>query len=176
MLIHMETMDFRIGMGTDVHGFAPGRDLILGGVKIDHDRGLAGHSDADVLIHAVCDAILGAAGLGDIGDLFPDTDPKYKDIDSRILLQICGQKLARAGYRIVNLDCTVFAQVPKLGSKKQEITASLAETLAIYPKCVNVKATTFEHLGFIGRKEGIAAQAVVLIADRIKTNHQGNMT
>lgn len=160
----MDTPEIKIGMGTDVHGFAPGRELVLGGVKIEHDRGLAGHSDADVLIHAVCDAILGAAGLGDIGDLFPDTDPKYKDIDSRILLQTCAQKLARAGYRIINLDCTVFAQVPKLGSKKQEMAASMAETLAISPKCVTVKATTFEHLGFIGRKEGIAAQAVVLIA------------
>jgi 2-C-methyl-D-erythritol 2,4-cyclodiphosphate synthase len=161
---HMDTSNIRIGMGTDVHGFATGRDLILGGVKIDHDRGLAGHSDADVLIHAVCDAILGAAGLGDIGDLFPDTDPKYRDIDSRILLTTCTRKLAQAGYRIMNLDCTVFAQVPKLGPKKQQLAESIAETLEISPGCVNVKATTTEHLGFIGRKEGIAAQAVVLIA------------
>lgn len=168
-MTHMDTMDFRIGMGTDVHGFAPGRDLVLGGVKIDHDRGLAGHSDADVLIHAVCDAILGAAGLGDIGDLFPDTDPKYKDIDSRILLQTCAQKLAKAGYQIINLDCTVFAQVPKLGNKKQEMAAGIARTLSLSPRLVNVKATTFEHLGFIGRKEGIAAQAIVLIATRIKS-------
>ncbi|MCF8092044.1 MAG: 2-C-methyl-D-erythritol 2,4-cyclodiphosphate synthase [Desulfotignum sp.] len=160
----MDTSDIRIGMGTDVHGFATGRDLILGGVMIDHDMGLAGHSDADVLIHAVCDAILGAAGLGDIGNLFPDTDPKYKDIDSRILLAACARKLSQAGFRIINLDCTVFAQVPKLGSKKQEMAESMAETLEISSECVNVKATTTEHLGFIGRKEGIAAQAVVLIA------------
>ena len=164
MLTHMDTSDIRIGMGTDVHGFATGRDLVLGGVKIDHDKGLAGHSDADVLIHAVCDAILGAAGLGDIGDLFPDTDPAYKDLDSRVLLAACARNLARAGYRIMNLDCTVFAQVPKLGPKKQEMAAGMAETLEISPGCVNVKATTTEHLGFIGRKEGIAAQAVVLIA------------
>jgi len=162
----METPDIRIGMGTDVHAFAPGRDLILGGVIIDHDMGLAGHSDADVLIHAVCDAILGAAGLGDIGDLFPDTDPKYKDIDSRILLAACARKLEQAGYRIINLDCTVFAQAPKLGPKKQQMAAGMAETLEISAECVNVKATTTEHLGFIGRKEGIAAQAIALIATR----------
>jgi 2-C-methyl-D-erythritol 2,4-cyclodiphosphate synthase len=161
---HMDTSKIRIGMGTDVHAFAKGRDLILGGVKIDHDRGLAGHSDADVVIHSVCDAILGAAGLGDIGDLFPETDPKYKDMDSRILLAACARKVAHAGYRIMNLDCTVFAQVPKLGPKKQQMAESMAETLEISSGCVNVKATTTEHLGFIGRKEGIAAQAVILIA------------
>jgi 2-C-methyl-D-erythritol 2,4-cyclodiphosphate synthase len=118
----------------------------------------------------VCDAILGAAGLGDIGNLFPDTDPKYRDIDSRILLTACARKLDQAGYRIINLDCTVFAQVPKLGAKKQEMAASLAETLEISPGYVNVKATTTEHLGFIGRKEGIAAQAVVLIAAQTNPN------
>jgi 2-C-methyl-D-erythritol 2,4-cyclodiphosphate synthase len=166
----MDFSDIRIGMGTDVHAFAKGRDLVLGGVKIDHEIGLAGHSDADVLIHAVCDAILGAAGLGDIGDLFPDTDPTYKDIDSRILLQTCAQKLAKIGYRIINLDCTVFAQVPKLGPKKQEMADSIAQTLALSPRLVNVKATTTEHLGFIGRKEGIAAQAIVLIATRNNPN------
>jgi len=176
MFLHMETSDIRIGMGTDVHAFATGRDLVLGGVKIDHDQGLAGHSDADVLIHAVCDAILGAAGLGDIGDLFPDTDPAYKDIDSRILLQICAQKLAKTGFRILNLDCTVFAQVPKLGHKKQEIAASIAQTLSLSPRLVNMKATTTEHLGFIGRKEGIAAQAIVLIATQTKPFTKGNMT
>ncbi|MFO7990131.1 MAG: 2-C-methyl-D-erythritol 2,4-cyclodiphosphate synthase [Thermodesulfobacteriota bacterium] len=164
----METPDIRIGMGMDVHAFATGRDLVLGGMKIDHDHGLAGHSDADVLIHAVCDAILGAAGLGDIGDLFPDTDPAYKDIDSRILLQTCAQKLVKTGYRILNIDCTVFAQVPKLGHKKQEMAASIAQTLSLSPRLVNVKATTSEHLGFIGRKEGIAAQAIVLIATQTK--------
>lgn len=166
MFKHMETPEIRIGMGTDVHAFAPARDLVLGGVKIEHDQGLAGHSDADVLIHAVCDAILGAAGLGDIGDLFPDTDPAYKDIDSRILLKICVQKLAKTGYRILNIDCTVFAQVPKLGPRKQEMAASIARILGLPPGLVNVKATTTEYLGFIGRKEGIAAQAVVLIAER----------
>jgi 2-C-methyl-D-erythritol 2,4-cyclodiphosphate synthase len=169
-LTHMETPDIRIGMGTDVHAFAADRDLILGGVMIDHDMGLAGHSDADVLIHAVCDAILGAAGMGDIGDLFPDTDPKYKNIDSRILLAACARNLAQAGYWIMNLDCTVFAQVPKLGHKKQEMAASMAEALEISPGCVNVKATTTEHLGFIGRKQGIAAQAIVLIAAQTNPN------
>jgi 2-C-methyl-D-erythritol 2,4-cyclodiphosphate synthase len=176
MFIHMETPDIRIGMGTDVHAFATGRDLVLGGVKIDHDHGLAGHSDADVLIHAVCDAILGAAGLGDIGDLFPDTDPAYKDIDSRILLQTCAQKLVKTGYRILNIDCTVFAQVPKLGHKKQEMAASIAQTLSLSPRLVNVKATTTEHLGCIGRKEGIAAQAIVLIATQTKPFIRDNMT
>jgi 2-C-methyl-D-erythritol 2,4-cyclodiphosphate synthase len=170
MLTNMDTSDIRIGMGTDVHAFAPGRDLILGGIKIDHDKGLDGHSDADVLIHAVCDAILGAAGMGDIGGLFPDTDPKYKGIDSRILLAACARKLAQAGYRIINLDCTVFAQVPKLGSKKQEMAAGIAETLEVSTGCVNVKATTTEHLGFIGRKEGIAAQAIVLITTSSNPN------
>ena len=170
MVTHMDTSNIRIGMGTDVHGFTPDRDLILGGVKIDHDRGLAGHSDADVLIHAVCDAILGAAGLGDIGGLFPDTDPKYKDIDSRILLAASARKLEQAGYRIINLDSTVFAQVPKLGPKKQQMAVSMAEILEISPGCVNVKATTTEHLGFIGREEGIAAQAIVLIAPGTNPN------
>ena len=165
----MESSDIRIGMGTDVHAFATGRDLVLGGVKIEHDQGLAGHSDADVLIHAVCDAILGAAGLGDIGDLFPDTDPAYKDIDSRILLKTCGQTLAKTGYRILNIDCTVFAQVPKLGHKKMEMAESIAQTLLLPPRLVNVKATTTEHLGFIGRKQGIAAQAIVLIAAPTKS-------
>ena len=165
-MTHMDTSDIRIGMGTDVHAFAPGRDLVLGGVKIEHDQGLAGHSDADVLIHAVCDALLGAAGMGDIGDLFPDTDPAYRGIDSRILLKTCVQKVAEAGYRILNIDCTVFAQVPKLGHKKQEMAENIAHTLLLHPGLVNVKATTTEHLGFIGRKEGIAAQAVVLIAAR----------
>jgi 2-C-methyl-D-erythritol 2,4-cyclodiphosphate synthase len=176
MFKHMETPDIRIGMGMDVHAFATGRDLVLGGVKIDHDHGLAGHSDADVLIHAVCDAILGAAGLGDIGDLFPDTDPAYKDIDSRILLQTCAQKLVKTGYRILNIDCTVFAQVPKLGHKKQEMAASIAQTLSLSPRLVNVKATTTEHLGCIGRKEGIAAQAIVLIATQTKPSIRNNMT
>jgi 2-C-methyl-D-erythritol 2,4-cyclodiphosphate synthase len=166
----METSDIRIGMGTDVHAFAPNRDLVLGGVKIEHDQGLAGHSDADVLIHAVCDALLGAAGLGDIGELFPDTDPAYKDIDSRILLKTCGQKLAKDKYRILNIDCTVFSQVPKLGHKKLEMAESIAHTLLLAPQLVNVKATTTEHLGFIGRKQGIAAQAVVLIATQSHPN------
>ncbi len=168
-MTHMDTSDIRIGMGTDVHAFAPGRDLVLGGIKIAHDQGLAGHSDADVLIHAVCDALLGAAGMGDIGDLFPDTDPAYRNIDSRVLLKNCGQKLAETGYRILNIDCTVFAQVPKLGHKKLEMAESIAHTLLLSPRLVNVKATTTEHLGFIGRKEGIAAQAIVLIAAPTKS-------
>ena len=164
----MTPLDIKIGSGTDVHPFATGRDLILGGVKIDHDKGLKGHSDADVLVHSACDAILGAAGLGDIGDHFPDTDPKYKGISSLILLKECNHRLRETGYGIVNMDCTVFAQAPRLGPHKKEMARTMTETLGLDLSGVNVKATTTEKLGFVGRQEGIAAQTIVLVRKLIQ--------
>ncbi|MCG8564014.1 MAG: 2-C-methyl-D-erythritol 2,4-cyclodiphosphate synthase [Desulfobacterales bacterium] len=153
----------KIGFGVDVHAFAPDRDLILGGVNIEYHMGLKGHSDADVLIHSVCDAILGAAGLGDIGDHFPDTDDQYKGISSRILLEESAQLLAKEGYEIVNVDCVIFAQAPKLGPHKREMGRIMASILGLSADQVNVKATTTERLGFIGKKEGIAAQTTLLV-------------
>ncbi|MCP3944094.1 MAG: 2-C-methyl-D-erythritol 2,4-cyclodiphosphate synthase [Desulfobacteraceae bacterium] len=153
----------KIGSGVDVHQLVFGRDLIIGGVKIDHEKGLKGHSDADVLIHSVCDAILGAAGLGDIGDHFPDTDPLYKGISSCILLGKCGDLLLKTGYNIVNMDCILFAQEPKLSPYKKQMAQNIAKVLNLAPDLVNVKATTTEKLGFIGKKEGIAAQTTLLI-------------
>ncbi len=147
----------------DIHQLVFGRDLIIGGVKIDHEKGLKGHSDADVLIHSVCDAILGAAGLGDIGDHFPDTDPRYKGISSRILLGECKDLLRGKGYEIVNMDCILFAQAPKLSPHKREMAENIARVLDIDPDLVNIKATTTETLGFVGKKEGIAAQTTLLI-------------
>lgn len=159
----MKAAGFRIGTGTDVHELVEGRDLIIGGVKIDHPLGLKGHSDADVLLHAVCDALLGAAGLGDIGEHFPDTDPAYKGVSSSLLLKTCFEKIREKGYGIGNLDATLFAQAPKMAPHKQEMAAHIAGILELDPGQVNIKATTTEHLGFIGRKEGIAAQATVLL-------------
>lgn len=152
-----------MGSGTDVHELVRGRDLIIGGITIDHDRGLAGHSDADVLLHAVCDALLGAAALGDIGELFPDTDPAYKGISSSLLLEECLHQVKEKGYEVVNLDCTIFAQAPRMAPYKKEMAAHIAGVLNISPDQVNIKATTTETLGFVGRKEGIAAQSTVLI-------------
>jgi 2-C-methyl-D-erythritol 2,4-cyclodiphosphate synthase len=140
-----------------------GRPLLLGGVRLDHPRGLAGHSDADVVLHAVTDALLGAAGFGDIGDAYPDTNPAYKDCDSRVFLRETMAKLQGAGWKIVNLDVTVFAQEPKLGPVKRNIRDSLAGLLGISTDAVNVKAKTGERVGHIGRAEAIACQAVVLI-------------
>lgn len=159
----MTRLDIKIGSGTDIHQLVFGRDLIIGGVKIDHEKGLEGHSDADVLIHSVCDAILGAAGLGDIGDHFPDTDPRYKGISSLILLGECKDLLVEKGYEIVNMDCILFAQAPKLSPHKQEMAENIARVLDLDPGLVNIKATTTETLGFVGRKEGIAAQTTLLI-------------
>ncbi len=153
----------RIGLGTDVHAFAENRDLIIGGVKIDYPKGLAGHSDADVLFHAVCDAILGAAGLGDIGEHFPDTDPAWKNIDSRILLEKCRDLVYSTDYEILNLDCIIYAQEPKVSPYKNEIRQNLARFLKIESAQINVKATTTEKLGFLGKKQGIASQCVALI-------------
>lgn len=160
----------RIGTGYDVHRLTPGRKLWLGGVEIAHSMGLLGHSDADVLLHAICDALLGAAALGDIGKHFPDKDPHYKDIDSKILLHNCGELLEREGYRIVNIDSTVVAQQPKVGPYIGQMRETIARTLGIGVGQVSVKATTTEHLGFEGREEGISAQAVVLIDEKTTQN------
>jgi 2-C-methyl-D-erythritol 2,4-cyclodiphosphate synthase len=153
----------RIGQGYDVHRFAPGRSLILGGVKIEHERGLAAHSDGDVLIHALCDALLGAAGLGDIGRHFPDNQAEFESIDSRILLRGVVEKLKAAGLRVNNVDTTLVAQAPKLAPYIEPMRQRLAADLHVDVGRVNVKATTTEGLGFAGRAEGIASYAVVLL-------------
>ena len=153
----------RIGQGYDVHRLAEGRDLILGGVKIPYEKGLDGHSDADVLVHAIMDAMLGAAALGDIGLLFPDTDENYKGADSLLLLKKVNERVREAGYEIVNIDATMIAQAPKLRPYIDEMRENISRTLGIAMDTVSIKATTEEKLGFTGRKEGIAAQAVLLI-------------
>ena len=155
----------RIGHGYDVHKLVEGRDLILGGVKIDHKLGLLGHSDADVLLHAVSDALLGAAGLGDIGRHFPDTDPQYKGADSLKLLAIVGEKVAAAGYRVSNIDVTMIAQKPKLKDHIGAMERNIASALRLDVSRVNVKATTEEHLGFTGREEGLSCHAVCLLEE-----------
>lgn len=156
----------RIGHGYDVHRLVEGRDLILGGVKLDFEKGLDGHSDADVLLHAVSDALLGAAGLGDIGLHFPDTDPKYKGADSLKLLEAVGQKIAAAGYRVGNIDVTMIAQRPKLRDHIPQMEHNIAAALGIDSSRVNVKATTEEKLGFTGSGEGMACHAVCLLEER----------
>lgn len=153
----------RIGHGYDVHRLVEGRKLILGGVEIPYELGLDGHSDADVLLHAVSDALLGAAGLGDIGLHFPDTDPQYKGADSRGLLRVVGEKVAAAGYRISNIDVTMIAQRPKLRPHIPQMQANIADDLGLEPSQVNVKATTEEHLGFTGTGQGMACHAVCLL-------------
>ena len=153
----------RIGHGYDVHKLVKGRRLILGGVEIEHEKGLLGHSDADVLLHAISDALLGAAALGDIGKLFPDTDPKYKGADSLVLLRHVVTRLSCEGYRVINVDCTVIAQAPKLSPHILNMRSNIARALGIDTDCVSVKATTEEELGFTGKKLGIAAHAVCLI-------------
>ncbi len=156
----------RIGTGYDVHRFEEGRDLILGGVRIPYEKGLLGHSDADVLTHALMDALLGAAALGDIGLLFPDKDPKYKGISSLVLLREVGRRIGEAGYRVGNVDVTVVCEAPKLSPYRDEMRKNLSEALGIPLGSVSVKATTEEGLGFTGKKEGIAAQAVCLIEEK----------
>jgi len=153
----------RVGQGFDVHAFAADRPLILGGIHIPHDLGLAGHSDADVLIHAIIDALLGAAGLGDIGEHFPDNDPRYAGADSGVLLQHVMGLLLQRGYQLVNLDACVLSQQPRLSPYKAAMRERLAQLLEAPLDAVNIKATTTEKLGFTGRGEGIAAQAVVMI-------------
>ena len=153
----------RIGHGYDVHRLVEGRKLILGGVEIPYERGLLGHSDADVLLHAVSDALLGAAGLGDIGKHFPDTDPQYKGADSLELLRIVAQKVAQKGYRVNNIDVTMIAQAPKLRPYIDTMIQNIADAVGIEAGQVNVKATTEEHLGFTGTGEGMSCHAVCLI-------------
>ncbi len=156
----------RVGIGHDTHRLVEGRPLILGGVRVEHSRGLAGHSDADVVLHAVTDALLGAIAAGDIGDAFPDTDPQWQDADSKLFLLAALTRVRDRGYRPINVDVIVFAQEPKLGPVKAAIRANLAKLLELDLECVNVKAKTGEHVGHIGRAEALACQAVILI-DRI---------
>ena len=156
-------MDFRIGNGYDVHQLADGLPLVLGGVKVPHTKGCVAHSDGDVLIHAICDALLGALALGDIGQHFPDTSDEYSGIDSTILLARVAAMVCEAGWEIVNVDSTLLAQKPKIAPFVPQMRARLAEVLRIPLDRVSVKATTTEHLGFVGRQEGLAAQAVCLL-------------
>ena len=153
----------RIGHGLDVHQLVEGRKCIIGGVEIPHEKGLLGHSDADVLLHAICDALLGAAGLGDIGRHFPDTDVQYKGADSRVLLREVIELLKKSGYAVGNIDATIIAQAPKMAPHIQRMCLNIAADCGIEVSQVNVKATTTEKLGFTGRGEGIAAEAVCLI-------------
>ena len=155
----------RIGHGYDVHRLVEGRDLILGGVKIDYEKGLLGHSDADVLLHAVSDALLGAAGLGDIGRHYPDTDPKYKGADSLMLLREVYRKISEKGFRVGNIDVTMIAQKPKLKDFIPQMQENIAAAVGVAPDRVNVKATTEEKLGFTGSGEGMACHAVCLLED-----------
>jgi 2-C-methyl-D-erythritol 2,4-cyclodiphosphate synthase len=153
----------RIGQGFDVHQLVAGRKLVIGGVEIAHEKGLLGHSDADVLLHAICDALLGAAALGDIGKHFPDSDPRYKGIDSRELLRHVGGLLKLRGYTVANVDATIIAQAPRMSPHIPQMVQNIAADLGIEAGAVNVKATTTEELGFTGRGEGIAAQAICLL-------------
>jgi len=153
----------RVGQGYDVHRFNDGEFIILGGVKIEYEQGLEAHSDGDVVLHALCDALLGAAALGDIGKHFPDTDPEFKGADSRVLLRHVYRIVQDLGYHLVNADITIIAQAPKMAPHVAAMCLNIAEDLNIDVDCVNVKATTTEKLGFEGRKEGIAVQAIVLI-------------
>jgi 2-C-methyl-D-erythritol 2,4-cyclodiphosphate synthase len=154
---------FRVGHGFDVHQLVEGRPCIIGGVTIPYARGLLGHSDADVLLHAICDALLGAAALGDIGRHFPDSDPRYKGIDSRALLRHVGSLLLSRGFRVGNIDATIIAEAPRMAPHVAQMVAHIAADLNVSIEDVNVKATTTEKLGFAGRGEGIAAEAVALI-------------
>ncbi len=156
-------MQLRIGHGFDVHALVPERLLILGGVRIPYERGLAGHSDADVLLHAICDALLGAAALGDIGHHFPDTDARFAGADSRLLLRHCHALIQEKGFSVGNVDATIVCQRPKLASHIPQMRAHIAEDLQVSEDAVNIKATTTEQLGYAGRGEGIAAHAVTLI-------------
>ena len=154
----------RIGIGFDVHRLVEGRKCIIGGVEIPHSKGLLGHSDADVLTHSICDALLGAAGLGDIGTYFPDNDPKFKNIDSQILLKQVNEEISKLGFKIENIDSIVMAEKPKINPHRKEMKAALSKTLGIEETKIGIKATTTEKLGFTGREEGIAAQSVALLS------------
>ena len=161
--IRHDIMQFRIGHGYDVHAHGEGLPLVLGGIEIEHEKGCIAHSDGDVVIHALCDALLGAAALGDIGLHFPDTSAEFKGIDSKVLLRRVVQLLAKKGYRIGNVDCTIRMQRPKLRPYIDRMRATLAETMGIGTDCVSVKATTTEQLGFEGREEGVSVSAVALL-------------
>lgn len=156
-------MEFRVGLGQDCHRLVVDRPLILGGVHIDHDRGLYGHSDADVLLHAITDALLGAAGLGDIGEMFPDTSPEFEGADSAILLEKALVRVAHEGWKVANLDCTIAAERPKLLPYKPEIRSRIAELLHVPADAVNIKAKTGEKIGPVGRQEAMTAEAVILL-------------
>jgi len=160
-------MDFRIGNGYDVHRLADGLPLVLGGVRIPHDKGCVAHSDGDVLIHALCDALLGSLALGDIGQHFPDTSEEYAGIDSRILLQRVVTMVREAGWEIVNADVTLLAQRPKIAPFVPQMRQTLADVMALPVGCVSVKATTTEHLGYVGREEGVAAYAACLLRRQV---------
>jgi 2-C-methyl-D-erythritol 2,4-cyclodiphosphate synthase len=153
----------QIGIGYDVHRLVTGRPLILGGAKIPFEKGLQGHSDADVLVHAVCDALLGSVGLGDIGQHFPDTDPQYKDISSLKLLARTSAMVRRQGFAVQNIDTIIFAEAPQIGPYRETMQKNLARAVEVAPSCINIKATTTEGLGPIGRGEGIGAMSVVLV-------------
>ena len=153
----------RIGQGFDVHPLTRGRKLVIGGVDIPYEKGLDGHSDADVLLHAICDALLGAAGLGDIGQHYPDSNPEFKGVDSRKLLRDVAKKLGALELQVVNIDATIIAQEPRMAPHMPRMAGNIAADLGIAPAMINIKATTTEHLGFLGRMEGIAAQAVALL-------------
>jgi len=159
----MPQVPYRIGSGHDTHRLVEGRPLILGGVRVEHSRGLAGHSDADVVLHAVTDALLGAAGLGDIGDAFPDSEPQWAGADSALFLRETLERLKLVGWDVVNLDVTIFAQEPKLGPVKAAIRENLARLLGVELECINVKAKTGEKVGHIGRAEAMGCHAVVLL-------------
>lgn len=159
----MQKPEYKIGLGYDIHRLVPNRKLVLGGINIKFNKGLKGHSDADVLVHAICDAILGSIGKNDIGEHFPDTDLKYKNISSLILLDKCLKILKKEKYKISNIDCIVFAQKPKLTKYKKKIRKRLSLALKIDPYLVNIKAKTMEKLGFIGKKKAIAAQCTLLV-------------
>jgi 2-C-methyl-D-erythritol 4-phosphate cytidylyltransferase / 2-C-methyl-D-erythritol 2,4-cyclodiphosphate synthase len=159
-----ESSHMRIGQGVDVHAFGEGDHVVLGGVRISHTQGVLAHSDGDVVIHALCDAVLGALGDGDIGQHFPDSDPRYRGADSRVFLKVVAERMTAAGLRLVNADITVLAEYPRIGPHRAAMSANLAADLNVSPNVINIKATTTERLGFIGRKEGLAAMASVLLS------------
>ncbi|KAF1714421.1 2-C-methyl-D-erythritol 2,4-cyclodiphosphate synthase [Pseudoxanthomonas yeongjuensis] len=161
-----KSLNIRIGQGIDVHAFGPGDHLMLGGIRVPHDQGVEAHSDGDVVIHALCDAMLGALALGDIGRHFPPSDPQWKDADSRAFLRHCNGLLGEHGWRVGNADITVICERPKVGPHAEAMRAQLADDLGIDSGDIGIKATTSEKLGFTGRGEGIAAQAVVLLVSR----------
>lgn len=156
-------MSFRIGFGVDYHQLAEGRDFMIGGIHVPHYKGATGHSDADVLLHAICDALLGAACLGDIGTHFPDTDAKYKNIDSKVLLRDSVELIAKEGYTIVNIDCTLCLQAPKIKPFIGQMQQAIAAIAGIGERDISIKATTTERLGFVGREEGVVAYATILL-------------